>query len=304
MTLQPIKDIREYKRLKQTLQTRFELDKTGEQNLFEDQSRILKPLLDASMQQHDATKSIQKQLVANQKSADVFTKELQRRNDNQDLLMEQPFFQSDFPMHFPTKAIEDDVFKPDETLGEVPDIPGSATPTKILDLNRGLSKVDLDNLLDMSLDVPSEAFKKNTADEMIDKIKTFNRSIAQCLRLGSTSTPHKVEKCRSRKKTIAIYKPKIDAIAGAQQFVRSPKSKSDESRGKSSGTTGKGIKNSPDVIYYNSVDDLCSRLELLCAAKRAGNTGLNNNINSILDELLYKNVIDKSEYNNLFSQIF
>ena len=58
MTLQPIKDMREYKRLKQTLQSRFELDKTREQNLFEDQTRILKPLLDASMQQRDATKNI------------------------------------------------------------------------------------------------------------------------------------------------------------------------------------------------------------------------------------------------------
>ena len=120
---------------------------------------------------------------------------------------------------------------------------------------------------------------------------------------------------------MSIYKPKIDGIAGAQQFVKSPRSKSEsgEPRDKSSGATGNGLKNAAlakrgaaladggngaDVIYYNSVDDLCSRLELLCAAKRAGNTGLNNNINSILDELLNKNAIDKTEYNNLFSQIF
>ena len=95
------------------------------------------------MQQHDATKNIQKQLVANQNSAEVFTKELQRRNDNQDLLMEQPFFQSDFPMHFPTKAIEDDyVFRLDETLGEVPKIPGVSTPTKLIDLDRGLNSAE------------------------------------------------------------------------------------------------------------------------------------------------------------------
>ena len=239
MTLQPIKDIREYKRLKQTLQTRFELDKTGEQNLFEDQTRILKPLLDASMQQHDATKNIQKQLIANQNSADIFTKELQRRNDNQDLLMEQPSFQNDFPIHFPTRAIEDDiVFRPDETLGEVPEIPGVSTPTKLIDLDRGLSSADKYNLLNMSLDAPSEVFRKNTADEMIKNMTTFNRSIGQCLRLGSKSSPGKVEECQSRKKTLAKYKPKIDIIAGAQQFVKSPISKSKSE----SGTTGKGIK--------------------------------------------------------------
>ena len=63
MTLQPIKDIREYKRLKQTLQTRFEFDKTGEQNLFEDQTRILKPLLDASMQQKTQQKIFKNNLL-------------------------------------------------------------------------------------------------------------------------------------------------------------------------------------------------------------------------------------------------
>jgi len=303
MTLQPIKDMREYKRLKQTLQSRFESDKTGEQNLFEDQTRILKPLLDASMQQQDATKNIQKQLVANQKSVDVFTKELQRRNDNQDLLMEQPFYQSDFPIHFPTKAIKDRL---DGSLSEVPEIPGATAFQKIIDLDRGLSSADKYNLLNMSLEAPSEVFKNNTADAMLEKIKTFNRSIGQCLRIDSKSTPNKIEICKSRKKTLSIYKSKIDIIAGAQQFVKSPKSKSEsgEPRDKSSGATGNGLKNSSDVIYYNSVDDLCSRLELLCAAKRAGNTGLNNNINSILDELLNKNAIDKTEYNNLFSKIF
>ena len=145
------------------------------------------------MQQHDATKDIQKQLITNQNSADIFTKELQRRNDNQDLLMEQPFFQSDFPIHFPAKAIEDDhVFRPDETLGEVPDIPGTTTPAKLIDLNRGLSSVDMYNLLDMNMDAPSDVFKKNTADDMLEKVKTFNRSSAQCLRVGSSSTPRKL----------------------------------------------------------------------------------------------------------------
>ena len=57
MTLQPIEDIREYKRLKQTLQSRFDLDERGEQNLFGDKIRMLKPLLDASMQQQKLFKN-------------------------------------------------------------------------------------------------------------------------------------------------------------------------------------------------------------------------------------------------------
>ena len=45
-------------------------------------------------------------------------------------------------------------------------------------------------------------------------------------------------------------------------------------------------------------------LVLLHAAKQAGNNGLNNNINSILDELLRINAIDKNEYNVLYNAIF
>ena len=58
------------------------------------------------------------------------------------------------------------------------------------------------------------------------------------------------------------------------------------------------------VLYYSSVDDLCRVLALLHAAKQAGNNGLNNNINSILDELLRINAIDKNEYNDVYKAIF
>ena len=39
MTLQPIKDVAEYKRLKQTLRDRFESEKTGDQTLLEEQTK-------------------------------------------------------------------------------------------------------------------------------------------------------------------------------------------------------------------------------------------------------------------------
>ena len=57
------------------------------------------------------------------------------------------------------------------------------------------------------------------------------------------------------------------------------------------------------MSYYSSADDLCSKLALLHAAKQAGNNGLNNNINSILDELLRINAIDKNEYNNFYEAL-
>ena len=39
MTLQPIKDVSEYKRLKLTLRNRFESEKTGDQSLLEEQTK-------------------------------------------------------------------------------------------------------------------------------------------------------------------------------------------------------------------------------------------------------------------------
>ena len=45
MTLQPIKDVSEYKRLKLTLRDRLESKKTGDQTLLEEQTKNYKPLL-------------------------------------------------------------------------------------------------------------------------------------------------------------------------------------------------------------------------------------------------------------------
>ena len=56
MTLQPIKDVSDYKRLKQTLRDRFESEKTGNQTLFEEQTKKYKPLLSS---QKDLSATIQ-----------------------------------------------------------------------------------------------------------------------------------------------------------------------------------------------------------------------------------------------------
>ena len=58
------------------------------------------------------------------------------------------------------------------------------------------------------------------------------------------------------------------------------------------------------MVYYSSIEDLCSKLRELDAAKQAGNTGLDNNINSILDELLRIQAINKNDYDALYNGIF
>ena len=77
-------------------------------------------------------------------------------------------------------------------------------------------------------------------------------------------------------------------------------------RRKLSFSSGSGIKSLPrdNVIYYNKPEDLCSRLSLLYAAKQSGNNGVNNDINSILDELLRIEAINKDEYDSLYNRIF
>ena len=63
---------------------------------------------------------------------------------------------------------------------------------------------------------------------------------------------------------------------------------------------GKGI----DVIYYPSVEDLYSKLTELDAAKKAGNTGIDNRIVATLDELLRTGAVTKNEYDTLYKLIF
>ena len=64
---------------------------------------------------------------------------------------------------------------------------------------------------------------------------------------------------------------------------------------------GRGVV---ETIYYPNIEELCNRLSILCAAKEAGNSGLNNNITSIMDELLRVSAIDMPEYNKLYKKIF
>ena len=60
----------------------------------------------------------------------------------------------------------------------------------------------------------------------------------------------------------------------------------------------------PDTVFYNSTNDLCQKLYELVAAKRAGNTGLDNIINTMLEELLNIGAVNKEFYNDLFKHIF
>jgi hypothetical protein len=244
--IHPVKNINEYKRIKDSLRDRFETERTGDETLFKEQSKILQPLITTQEQTVKA--------IRDSSDINVLAKELQRRNDQ---VFQQPFYPSIMP--------EQELIK--------------------IDLDSQLNETDIENLQDMGFDLPSVVFKNKQIEETLDKIKTENRSIGQKLGRAYDATEKEMEVSTSRKKTLEIYRQKIHGLAGAKQFV------------------GNGLRKI-DVIFYPSVDDLCSRLAELYAAKQAGNNGLDNIINSILDELLRVHAISKDEYNILYKNIF
>src|SRR5271169_4582838 len=94
MPLLPIKDMNEYKRLKETLRDRFEAEQTGDQDLVREQTKILQPLINTQQQSVKAFKDNQDVNATAVSNALVpLTREMQRRNDQVDLLAEQPFLQ-------------------------------------------------------------------------------------------------------------------------------------------------------------------------------------------------------------------
>ena len=58
--LQPVKDIDEYTRIKKTLRNKFDAERTGDQHLFIEQSKLLQPLIKPLLSTQEQTvKAIQ-----------------------------------------------------------------------------------------------------------------------------------------------------------------------------------------------------------------------------------------------------
>ena len=164
-----------------------------------------------------------------------------------------------------------------------------------VDFDSQLVVSDFYNLKTLKLPKPSEVFNSNTIAETLYLIKTRKRAIGQKLGKGAASkklTPLEKSELESQKETLKKYSDILETTEAGKKLLVLHKSDK----------TGSGIHG---VLYYSSTssEDLCSKLALLHAAKQAGNNGLNNNINSILDELLRINAIDKKEYNDLYKTI-
>src|SRR5271156_1554307 len=272
MSIVPVKSIEDYKRIKETLRDRFESDRTGDQDLFRQQTKVLQPLIDTTTTTQQEALST---LKAIKESQNETNRELQRTQD----ILEHP--QTLAPLQhrqaLAAPEAQDSFMTPDATLQ--------------VDLDGQLNETDKENLQDMSFELPSVVFRDRNIDQTLQQIKTENRKIGQYLGVRSKLSQRELDIQKSRQETLKKYRPIIEGLEGAKQFVSTPKK-------------GKGLAGRIDAIYYSSVDDLCQKLSELVAAKSAGHTGLNNQINTILDELLKIKAIDKEQYNALYKSIF
>ena len=307
MTLQPIKDVSEYKRLKLTLRDRFESEKTGDQTLLEEQTKKYKPLLSSQKEIAKTLQNVASQIVESQNEGQTALQPLLPLLQN---IQRAQVAAPRLLPSLPTAITLSNYATPQSSLigqdakSHIP-LPVASTssrrdPIKV-DLDDGFDRQDVDNLVELKLPLPSEVYETDTIPLTLDKIKTYNKSIGQFLGIGPSSkkiSNAKKVQLESQRDTLKKYRDRLENTESAKNLVAPVKS----------GKSGKGIpeanKAIHEISFYSSVDDLCNRLALLCAAKQAGNTGLNNNINSILDELLRINAIDKNEYNHLYTNIF
>src|SRR6266536_3384583 len=268
-----------YKEQRNALRRRYEVQKTGDQTLFTEQSKLFKPLIEV---QKETSKTIGDKITTSQEGLSnvlvPFTRELRKRNEQIETLQNLPYY-----------GIED---KPQDIIIQV-------------DLDAKLrGETHRQNLQDMNLDMPSKVQKKGKTRKTLKFIMKTNKSLGQYLGKKSKKTPEEKEILKSRLETLIIYKKSIKAIQVSEIFTeksgqglrRRKLCKLKRGRGRP--------RKYPDTIVYNNPNELCEKLAELVTAKEAGNTGLDNSINSILDELLVIKSINKDEYDKLFKTIF
>src|SRR6266568_692700 len=145
------KGMDEFKRVKESLKNRFDSERSGEQVVQREQTKAFEPLINI---QKETSKATQDKIGSSQatvtNSLVPLVQEMQRRNDQIDMLASQPFYQQQ----------------------QLPDIPEEEILEDIrIDLDKNLDDSDIQNLNDMSYQLPSVLFGKKTAEEMKDALE-------------------------------------------------------------------------------------------------------------------------------------
>ena len=279
-------NLKDYERVKNVLKKRFDNERTGDQTMYVDQTKLLKPLID----EHKlTTNTIERNLTTGQESLTnvlvPFTEELRKRNEQVDNLQMLPFY-NDFP--------------------RIENVPQSTPKRNVsdyfIDLDKMLSETDRENLQDMSLPLPSEVIKQGNYKFILEQLKTLNRKCGQFTGKKSKKDDKEKQIYKSRRETLEMYKLSLE------EQMKVLKYKSGEGLRKRKLyqlKRGRGCpKKYPDTKFYNNPDELVQELSKLVVAKEAGNTGIDNIIVSVLDELLSIKTITKNVYDKLYKNIF
>src|SRR2546425_9568024 len=289
---------KKYVEQRERLRKQFLEERVGDQELYDKREKLFKPIIES---QKETSKDIQDKIVKNVESMSnvlvPLTTELKRRTaDNEEVLQNLPFHHSplelgNVPQSTPKQKdiiVDLDGELLNETHRENLDLMNSAL---------GGIKTKSDESL-INLELPSEVQKNKTFGSTISSISKMKSSLGQKVKESNTKRSE-AEKVmfRSQQKTLEIYERKIKKLQASEEFiVKSGEGIRKRGRGRP--------KKNVDFTPYYTPDKLCEKLSELVASKNAGNTGLGNEINLILDRLLANGNIDKKYYDELYKSIF
>ena len=288
---------KKYVEQRERLRKQFLNERVGDQELYSEREKLFKPIIES---QKETSKDIQEKIVKNQESMSnvlvPLTTELKRRTDHEEVFQNLPFYSSPLELgNVPqsTPKQKDIMIDLDgELLNE--------THRENLDLmNLALEKIKTkSNEVLINFDMPSQVQRSKNFAGTFNSISAMKSSLGQKTKESNKKrTEVEKEMLRSQQKTLGIYERKIKNLQGSEEFIV----KSGE--GMKKRRRGRPKKNTDFTPYYTP-DKLCEKLSELVASKSAGNTGLDNEINLILDRLLANGNIDKKYYDELYKNIF
>ena len=196
MTLQPIKDVSEYKRLKQTLRDRFEFEKTGDQSLLEEQTKKYTPLLSSQQEISKTMQDVANQIVESQCERQAALQPLlpllQNIQRAQIAALGQPGQQALAMAMSPSQYATPQMSLTGHASGQdstshIPVKVSSRRDIIRVNLDEHLDKQDIDNLNDMKLPLPSKVYETNSLAETLKSVKSHNKSLGQYLGIGPAS---------------------------------------------------------------------------------------------------------------------
>src|SRR2546426_2944757 len=277
-----------YKQQRDFLKQRFEAEKTGDQTLFTERSKLLKPLIES---QKETSKSIQDKIATSQDTISnvfvPFTRALEKRNDQLETLQDLRYYNIQ-------QGIED-----------VPQSTPQKSKTIFVDLNTRLNTTDFENLDSLEFLTPNEVREDGNVNDILKRIGKENRTIGQYLGKASKQSDKEKDMFKSQKETLAKYKEIIQDIKRSKQYIVEKEGEGLKEHKLCKQKRGKGRpKIYPDTVVYTNADDLINKLNEFVIAKEAGNTGLDNTIISILDVLLENKWIYKDCYDIIYKKYF